>query len=419
MPAALFDQTRNHFESAAHRAWLARHRESLLDFYQPSVCLPGGGYAWLANDGSPLPAKGAQLWIGSRMIHVFSLAAMLGRPGAAEVVEHGLDFYVDGAGRDHEYGGWYPTVGGDAPSDRKELYGIAQMLLAGSSATTAGFSRGPALMAEALEVIDRHFWLEEWGRCAEAYDRTFTELDPYRGQNANMHLAEAYLAAHQVTADPEHLSRAKRIAFHIAGRAAQRDVAGSWRLPEHFDASWEPILDYNVDDPRHPFRPFGSQIGHWLEWAKLLEQIAAQGVDEPWLGQAAEALFEASVREGWIEPGGFVYTVDWQGQPVVAERFFWEPPEAMGAARLLWLRTRDQRYLDWYRRLWEYCDRYFVDHAQGSWYPELDSQSRPVTYTWEGKPDLYHVYQGTLYALVPAGLGLATWARDAARMGAS
>ncbi len=410
-----FGDAEDCFADPVHRTWLTAHREGLLDFYQPNVCLPTGGYAWLADDGEAIPAKGAQLWLGTRMIHVFSLAAMLGRPGAVEVVEHGLDFYVDGAGRDHEYGAWYPTVGGDEPGDRKELYGIAQMLLAGSSATAAGFERGRALMEEALEVIDRYFWLEDWGRCAEAYDRTFTELDTYRGQNANMHLTEAYLAAYEVTGDPEHLSRATRIARHIAGRAADRTVPGSWRLPEHFDEQWNPLPDYNIDDPRHPFRPFGSQIGHWLEWSKLLVQLANQGVEEPWLLPAAAALFDAAVDEGWLGEGGFCYTVDWDGVPVVRERYFWEPPEALGAAVLLWERTGDQRYQQWYRRLWEYADRHVIDHERGGWHSELDDNQRPVTYTWLGKPDLYHVYQATLYPFLPAGVGLAGWAASQRR----
>jgi len=133
-------------------------------------------------------------------------------------------------------------------------------------------------------------------------------------------------------------------------------------------------------------------------------------VEDAWLPRAAEALFSAAVTEGWLGDGGFVYTVDWEGRPVVEERYFWEPAEAMGAARLLWLSTRDQKYQDWYRKLWEYVDQYFIDHRRGGWFSELDARGTPVTYTWEGKPDLYHAYQATLYALVPAHLGLATWA---------
>lgn len=69
------------FTDPDHRAWLRAQRQALLDFYQPQVCLPSGGYAWLDDDGAPLPHKGAQLWLGARMLHVFSLETMLGRPG--------------------------------------------------------------------------------------------------------------------------------------------------------------------------------------------------------------------------------------------------------------------------------------------------------------------------------------------------
>lgn len=406
----LFGDAENSFEDPVHRAWLFHQREALLDFHQPNVLLPTGGYAWLDTNGNPVPSQGAQLWVGARMIHVFALAAVLGRPGAAAVVEHGLDFYVDGPGHDADHGAWFPTVGGEHPDDRKELYGIAQMLLAGSTATAAGFSRGRALMDEALEIIDRYFWLEEWGRCAEGYDRAFQTLDPYRGQNANMHLTEAYLAAHEVTGIADYLDRARRIAWAIASPAAQPEPAGTWRLVEHFTDAWEPLRTYNLDDKRHPFRPYGSQPGHWLEWSKLLMQLAAQGITDPWVKPAARALFRGAVADAWRPAGGFAYTVDWDGAPVVPESYFWEAPEAMGAAHLLWVDTRDPFYLDWYRTIWRYVDQHFIDHEHGGWHAELDSGNHPVTYTWDGKPDVYHEYQATLYAFVPPELGLATWA---------
>ena len=102
----------NWFGDAQHLSWLDAQREALLDFYQPEVRLSSGGYAYLDARGRQLPAQGAQLWLGARMLHCFSIAHLLGRPGALEVAQHGMDFYLDGAGRDHEHGGWYPIVGG-------------------------------------------------------------------------------------------------------------------------------------------------------------------------------------------------------------------------------------------------------------------------------------------------------------------
>lgn len=408
----LFGATEDRFSDPVHLRFLAGHRRALLDFYQPEVCSEDGGFAWIGGDGHAMPEMGAQLFIGARMIHVFSLAAMEGRPGAREVVEHGLGFYLDGAGRDGDVDGWVPVVGGDHPENRKELYGTAQLLLAASSATVAGFERGPALLAACASLIDQRFWREDDGIAAEGYDRAFDQLDDYRGQNANMHLTEAYLAAYEATGDGRYLDRAASIARRIAARAAE-DADGSWRLPEHFTTDWRPLPDYNADEPRHPFRPYGSQPGHWLEWTKLILQLRALGVDEPWMLPAAVRLFEGAIGDAWAETGGFVYTVDWDGSPVVEERFFWEVAEAMGAARYLWLATGERRFQEWYETFWRFADAHFIDHERGGWYSELDSSGRPVTRTWDGKPDVYHVYQATLYARLPADRGFAAWLRDA------
>lgn len=410
--AALFGTAGDAFTDVTHRGWLAAHREDLLDFYQPHVRLPGAGYAYLDATGQALPHLGSQLWLGARMLHCFSIAEMLGRQGAGELVRHGLEFYGTGAGRDHQHGGWFAVVGGEEPSDRKELYGQAHMLLAASSAHIAGHPEAAALLDDALNVIDQHYWREDRGLCVEAYDRTFTHLDTYRGQNANMHLTEAYLAAHDATGDPELLERARRIAFGIAGPAAE-EIEGSWRLPEHFDEQWRPVPDFNRNAPGDKFRPYGSQPGHWLEWSKLLMQLRGQGVDEPWVLKAASRLYAGAFSEAWQNNGGFVYTVDWDGQPVVKERFFWEPAEGIGAARLLFAETGDQHYADDYRAQWQYCDERVIDHDRGSWFPELDEQNRPVVKTWPGKPDLYHAFQATLYADTPMHEGLAHAARRA------
>ncbi len=408
----LFGGSPNRFTDPVHRRFLVDHRRALLDFYQPEARSADGGFAWIGGDGHAMPEMGAQLFIGARMIHVFSLASMESRPGAREIVEQGLDFYLDGAGRDAEYGGWVPVVGGDRPEDRKELYGTAQLLLAASSATVAGIDRGPELLAACAALIDARYWREDDGIAAEGYDRAFTELDDYRGQNANMHLTEAYLAAHEATGERVYLDRAASIARRIASRAAE-ETEGSWRLPEHFTPAWEPVPGYNADEPRHPFRPYGSQPGHWLEWTKLILQLRALGVDEPWMLPAAVRLFDGAVSDAWAEGGGFVYTVDWDGAPVVEERFFWEVAEASGAARYLWLATGEERFQDWYETFWRFADEHFVDHERGSWHSELDSANRPVTRTWDGKPDVYHVYQATLYAELPADRGFAVWLRDA------
>ena len=403
----------NWLDDPNHRAWLESQRSKLLDFYQPAVRLHGAGYAYLDARGRALPKLGSQLWLGARMLHCFSIASMDGREGAREVAEHGLEFYLTGPGRDHEFGGWFATVGGHDPNDRKELYGQAHMLLAASSASLAGIDGGSELLQHALDVIDR-FWSEADGRAVEAYDRAFEVVDSYRGQNANMHLTEAYLAAHEATQDSEWLRRATLIASHIAGRAASNAV-GAWRLPEHFDGFWREQLDFNRDEPRHPFRPYGSQPGHWLEWSKLLLQLRGLGAEADWTVDAAVSLFDGAHADAWADNGGFCYTVDWDGLPVVPERYFWEPAEAAGAAAGLFRLTGDLRFAERYHQIWQYIDAHVIDHEGGSWHPEVNKDNEPVTNTWPGKPDLYHAYQATFYAFLPVDKGIAAWVADSTR----
>lgn len=388
----------------AHLAWLDAHRADLLAFYAPEVRRAKGGFHWLDNAGHPVPGQGQQLWIGARMVHVFSIAHLLGHSGAAEIARHGLDHYTTGAGRDHEHGGWFNAVMPDHIDDRKELYGHAHMLLAGSSAAQAGLPGGEALAREASELIDRHFWIEADGACLDSLDRAFGNPDSYRGLNGNMHLTEAYLAAYEAFGEDLYLERALRLAQKMSGAAA----SGDHRLPEHFDSSWTPILDYNRDVPNHPFRPYGSTVGHWLEWAKLDLQLWGL-TGESWLLDAARPLVEGAFADGWHEPG-FVYTVDWDGTPVVDSRFFWPMTEAAGALHWLALATGEDRWKELYAQVWDRAQAHFVDTERGGWHSEVDGDGRPVAVTWDGKPDLYHVFQATLYAHLPVDRGLAAWA---------
>ena len=121
----------------------------------------------------------------------------------------------------------------------------------------------------------------------------WSEPEAYRGANANMHMVEAFLAAGDATGDGVWYDRARRIAERLI-----RDVARAhdWRVVEHFDAGWRPLPDYNADQPRHPFRPFGVTPGHGLEWARLVLQIGAGLPEAPdWILEAARGLFARAV----------------------------------------------------------------------------------------------------------------------------
>jgi len=385
----------------SHRAWLGAEAVRLLEFGRGARV--ERGFGWLDAAGAPDPQQPLQLWIATRMTYVFALGHLLGVPGCGPLVDHGLRALED-TFEDREHGGWFAGIGHDGPlHTRKEAYSHAFVLLSTASAAIAGRPGAQALLERAADVVERRFWSADEGACAEAWDRDWRESEAYRGANANMHMVEAFLAAADATGDSAWADRALRVAERLI-----RDVAGAheWRVVEHFDAAWTPLPEYNRDHPRDRFRPFGVTPGHGLEWSRLLLHLhAALAAPPDWLVTAARGLFARAVEDGWQEPGGFVYTTDFDGRPVVSDRLHWVVAEAIGAAAAL-------QHERWYRTSWDFADEHLRDRERGSWHHELDDQLRPQERTWTGKPDVYHALQATLLPRLPPAASLAGALRD-------
>jgi mannose/cellobiose epimerase-like protein (N-acyl-D-glucosamine 2-epimerase family) len=372
--------------------------DGLLDFAERSR-LPGGGFGYLGDDGRVLADRPVETWIVARMTHVFGLAHLLGRPGADELVRHGVAALTDGPLHDVEQGGWRSST----EDDTKAAYVHAFVVLAGSTATTIGAAGGRALLEEALATWQTRFWDDDAGLAVEEWDREWTRCADYRGINANMHGVEAMLAAADALADSDAdaadrlRAQALRVTERVVhGWARQRD----WRLPEHFTADWTPLPDYNLDRPADPFRPYGVTVGHQFEWARLaLHLRATQGQNghfgPEWLLEDAVALFGAAADRGWAADGhdGFPYTLDWDDRPVVDARMHWVLCEAVAAATVMAEASGLRHYRDLARRWRAHGEAVFADPGTGSWHHELTPSGEVGTGTWVGQPDAYHLAQ--------------------------
>ena len=387
--------------------WRTQQLDRLLEF-AVAAQLPGAGFGWLDDDGRPDASRPVHTWITARMTHVFALAQSTGRPGAAELVAHGVHALL-GPLQDREHGGWWTAVGDDGPTGTdKHAYDHAFVLLAASSALAVGAEGAADLMARARDVFSQHFWDDDAGKVVETWDRGWSTVAAYRGANSNMHWTEALLAAHAATGEALLARQAERIALWFLDAARTHD----WRLPEHYDADWRPELEHSSDRRADPFFPYGSTVGHGLEWARLaLHLRAAPGTD----GSAKEQLLEDAVRlfdrattDGWAVDGaaGFVYTVDWQGTPVVRDRMHWVLTEGIATAAVLEQATGDGSYVQWQQRLWAYADEYLLDPRDGSWRHQLDPDNRPTATIWAGKPDAYHAVQALLLPGLPITPGV-------------
>ena len=388
--------------------WLKAEGQRLLSFAKASR-VPHG-FASLDAHGQLSPTATAETLITARMTHSFALAHLQGEPDCLALVEHGVSA-LRGPLRDARHGGWFAVPFGQGDSG-KAAYLHAFVALAASSAVVARANGAQGLLVDAIRVIEAHFWDEEEGALCESYASDWQRPEAYRGANSNMHATEAFLALADVTDDTLWLERA----LLIAERIIYRNAADSgFRVNEHFDTHWRPLVDYNRDNPADPFRPYGVTPGHGFEWSRLLLHLEAArrqaGLSTPeWLLACARGLFYSACRLAWNVDGeaGLVYTLDWDDRPLVRERLHWVHAEACASAAALLRRTGEQAYAVWYQCFWQFIDRHFIDRSAGSWHHQLDPANRPAATIWAGKPDLYHAYQAVLLPGLALAPSLAT-----------
>lgn len=383
------------------QATLRAHIADTMAFYHPRAIDPAGGFfQYFRDDGSVYERGHRHLVSSARFVYGYAMAT-IEFPEAPhadawrDAMRHGLR-HLREVHRDAT-GGYAWTLRDGRPEDAtRHSYGLAFVLLAYASACKAGADTS-AWMDETWDLLERHAWDPAHGLYRDEADVDWC-YTAYRGQNANMHLCEALIAAHEAGGDGRYLRRALMLADHMTRRQAARSGGLVW---EHWHADWSVDWDYHRDDPKDLFRPWGFQPGHQVEWAKLLLSLHAHLADAApdWLLPTARHLYDAALAYGWdTEHGGIVYgfapealrdasppsaaappelgdaTMFWCDD----DKYFWVQAEAIAAAWRLFEATGDTRYRNDYLRLWDYVWTHFVDHTHGAWYRLLDRQNRKV-----------------------------------------
>jgi mannose/cellobiose epimerase-like protein (N-acyl-D-glucosamine 2-epimerase family) len=362
------------------RDFLLEHIAHTMAFYHPRSIDPRGGfYHFFKDDGQVYDEHTRHLVSSTRFIFNYAMAFRhFGKPEYLSAVQHGIAF-LRTAHRDPVTGGYAWVLSDHRVIDgTNHCYGLAFVLLAYAHALQAGIARAREYLAETFALMEARFWSAAESLYADQASADWSELSPYRGQNANMHACEAMLAAFDATGEERYLRRAETLAQSITVR--QAGLAGGL-IWEHYHADWSIDWDYNREDKSNIFRPWGYQPGHLTEWAKLLlilerhHVLLASGGD--WLLPRAIELFDAALSCAWDERYGGIYYGFAPDRTICDDdKYFWVQAESLAAAALLASRTRRERYWEWYDRIWRYSFEHFVDHRHGAWYRILTRDNR-------------------------------------------
>ncbi|EIL92289.1 AGE family epimerase/isomerase [Rhodanobacter spathiphylli] len=364
--------------------FLRGHIAQTMAFYHPRAIDPQGGFFhYFRDDGTIYDRSHRHLVSSTRFVFNYAMAAIEFGDDATlrgeylDAVRHGLR-YLREVHRDPASGGYAWTIRDGQPEDRtNHAYGVAFVLLACASAVKAGIAEAAAWMDETWNLLEQRYWDADAGLYRDEADADWHFSD-YRGQNANMHLCEAMLAAYQASREPRYLDRAYTLADHMTRRQAALAGGLVW---EHHDRDWAIDWDYHRDDPKHLFRPWGFQPGHQTEWAKLLlimePLLRERGSAPDWMLPTAQHLFDTALARAWDNAyGGICYGFAPDGSVCDDDKYFWVQAESLAAAALLHERSGLAVHDDWYVKLWAYAWQHFVDHRHGAWYRILTRDNR-------------------------------------------
>jgi len=346
--------------------FLEQHIQSTLAFYEPRVfAAEGGFYGCFLDNGECYDPHARQLVASCRYVYNYATAyALYGNRQDLDWAKWGLD-YLETVHKQPNGAYAWQVEKGVVTDSRVMAYGHAFVLLAAASCLKTGIKEAATTINDIFDFMETYFWDSEAGAYYDERDAALQNLAPYRGQNANMHMCEALLAAWQASGDVKFLDRAEQLANMFAVDLAAQSAGQIW---EHYDADWNVDLNYNIDNPNDRYKPWGFQIGHQTEWAKLLLILDSERPDKKWLPKA-KSLFDTALKTGWDpEHGGLVYGVTPDGDICSYNKYFWVQSESFAAAWRLYRATGDEKYREDYNRLWQWSWTHMIDHKHGAWY---------------------------------------------------
>ncbi|WIX34769.1 AGE family epimerase/isomerase [Salinicola sp. JS01] len=358
---------------------VAHHIDSLMGFYHPRcIDTQAGFFHAFTDSGERLqPQRRHLLSSAGFVINYARYAVYRGEPEYLHWARHGLRFLEE-----HHYQtrtqGYAWLLDGATPEDETQrCLGLARVLEAYAVALDAGIGEAAAGLARVRALIDKHLYETGSARYADSADARW-RLATYRSQLANLEMCEALLACQAVSSHDEPLARALSVTRSVWQQLAP--LAGGW-LWEHFDRDWRVDFELHRDRPDDRYRPWGFQVGHLAQWAKLMTRLAAWAPSaRGWLLDTAGSLFVGAMEAGWDSlHGGLVSGVDMRREVVNRDKQHWVQAESLAAAALLADATGQPRYWRWYDRIADYCGQHMIDGARGGWYATLTADNRPYS----------------------------------------
>jgi len=360
------------------RGWFKKELDSCLSFWLANGYdrLNGGIYTCLDRAGK-IFSTDKSVWMQGRCAWTFARACrMYGtRDEWAKIAESCLDF-IETRCVNREAGGrlYFQTTSDGRPL-RQRRYFFSEAFYAMGLAEYGSLCGDAKLIERARGYYDLLFDLYE-GKISDpaghgpkiiAKNRALTGLaNPMILLNLSRLMRDR---------DPEHKdiyeARAKKCADAIVRKHFKRELRCTLENVGPNGEYYEEASSCRVVNP-----------GHDIECAWfLLEQSDRAGDDI--LANTASEMFSFAAEAGWDEKyGGLFYFLDAKGLPSEAYehdmKLWWPHNELIIASLMLYRRTGDEKYMDWFKKAYGYCREFFADESYGEWFGYLRRDGVPT-----------------------------------------
>ena len=335
----------------------------------------GGIYTCLDRTGQ-VYSTDKSVWMQGRCGWMYAwLCRLYGvRPEWLEASRSCLDF-MERYGKNPDAGGrMYFTVTADGRPLRQRRYFYSEAFYAMANAEYYGVTGDAACLARAKWAYDTY-----WALWHGAKDPTGllpkTIPETRSGRSFGYPMIYLNMTAVMMQADPAgHVLYAKRAAACVDDILRYHVHPELSCLLENVGPNGEANLAYTegrIVNPGHDIE------GVWF----LLEYAKQSGCPE--LVATAAQIFDRAFAAGWDEEyGGLLYFVDAKGLPPESYehdmKLWWPHNEALISSLMLFRDTGDERYLDRFYQVFDYCLAHFYDPAYGEWYGYLRRDGKPT-----------------------------------------
>lgn len=304
-------------------------------------------------------------------------------PELRSVADLGFRFLAD-VMWDAEYSGWYRMVdrrGAVLEGSVKHAHGMAYAISACIwyyKLTGSG---------ESLQLAQRGFdWLEEHGHDSE-YGGYYSYFRRDGGLIASSASSAEGRAGLDPLGNPVGFKESNTTVDLVETLAELYSAAPSSRLRKRLEELLQIVFDRVIVEPGATHLAFCpdwqpvpnlTEYAHCLQTARTLIEAGASlpgGAIDDAAKLAGKALVDNMLRVAWDPSrGGFSQAgwafgrCDFEGCSVyVREKTWWCQAEGLRALLRLARVYPEEGYQDWANRLWQYIDKYVIDHRRGGW----------------------------------------------------